>query len=34
MISSMFDYEAREFALSSGIKAYPEEVDFKELQKD
>ncbi|ODA44284.1 hypothetical protein THER_0982 [Thermodesulfovibrio sp. N1] len=36
MISPMFDYGAREFALSSGIEAYgyPEEVDFKDLQKD
>jgi hypothetical protein len=29
----MFDYGAREFALSFGIEVYgyPEEVDFKEL---
>jgi hypothetical protein len=33
MISPMFDYGAREFALSFGIEVYgyPEEVDFKEL---
>ena len=36
MISPMFDYGAREFALSSGIEVYgyPEEVDFKELQSE
>jgi hypothetical protein len=36
MISPMFDYGAREFALSSGIEVYgyPEEVDFKDLQSE
>lgn len=36
MISPMFDYGAREFALSSCIEVYgyPEEVDFKELQSE
>ena len=36
MISPMFDYGAREFALSFGIEVYgyPEEVDFKDLQSE